>query len=740
MISTPTGYAPYADERHVSCLITVGERSFGPDDVKSISLKYSASITSEAQPGSELTFEVQNSASVSGFFEGLDAGTEIAVSLIVDGVSVNMGTFLYASISYKESDLMARVSARDMMIALGDVTTSDLGGWSTLSGAVSALLPDAAAEFAGTLGSTPVVRGYDETTSKREALRQLAQAACCSCWYTRDKKIRFASMATIGTWVATIDGDRLRSWDMLSMEDATGQVALTANVVEENFYYNDNQLVKNRDLGSATIPAKSVGYVRFSTPGEMLWVNGYDATDMTSAGYWSQLGVTLLENTIYGIKVKTPAGILWETDPWNFHIQGIEYGVTPTEYTSGTGTPVKSMTNPCVPSDRAAAVAAWIKRQLDRRARYTVDYRCDPSIEIGDVLEITDKIGTSSLVTVCGIEIEYDGGLKSTLTCVRKGDGKEPGDLSITPTSMSLDADTPSGTITVTRAGDGAISAVSSNTEVATVSMSGNIVTVTAAGRPGYATVTVSVAEGTYHLAPADAACTITSTQSNIAFADCTWAEIIAACQSKSIPDGWAVGDSKTMTINGTEYQVDIIGMNHDAYADGSGTAPLTLQLHNCCGTAYAWNNHAQTSNIKLWADCWFRAHDLPKILALMPSEVQAAIKNVTKKCKSSIDYDTTTTVTDGLFLLSYTEVAGNPNTMYPEPDEGSQYAYYAAGNSKVKKLTDSGAATAWWTRSPDYVIGYSETNYGAKTVTAAGTTGDNIATVKNGISPAWCF
>ncbi len=34
-----------------------------------------------------------------------------------------------------------------------------------------------------------------------------------------------------------------------------------------------------------------------------------------------------------------------------------------------------------------------------------------------------------------------------------------------------------------------------------------------------------------------------------------------------------AVGDSKTMNIGGTAYQVDIIGKNHDEYADGSGTA-----------------------------------------------------------------------------------------------------------------------------------------------------------------------
>lgn len=56
--------------------------------------------------------------------------------------------------------------------------------------------------------------------------------------------------------------------------------------------------------------------------------------------------------------------------------------------------------------------------------------------------------------------------------------GKAAGSLSISPTSMTLDTTTKSKTITVTRSGDGTISAVSGNTAAATVSVSGNTVTV----------------------------------------------------------------------------------------------------------------------------------------------------------------------------------------------------------------------------------------------------------------------
>lgn len=43
-------------------------------------------------------------------------------------------------------------------------------------------------------------------------------------------------------------------------------------------------------------------------------------------------------------------------------------------------------------------------------------------------------------------------------------------------------------------------------------------------------------------------------------FSNSSWAEIIAACHAGFVPDTWVVGDSKPMAINGTNYQIDIIG------------------------------------------------------------------------------------------------------------------------------------------------------------------------------------
>lgn len=85
---------------------------------------------------------------------------------------------------------------------------------------------------------------------------------------------------------------------------------------------------------------------------------------------------------------------------------------------------------------------------------------------------------------------------------------KAAGSLTLDKSTMALNNTTTFSTITVTRPGDGAISAQSSNPSVATVSVSENTVLVTSV-KDGNATVTVSVAEGTNHTAPEDKTCSV---------------------------------------------------------------------------------------------------------------------------------------------------------------------------------------------------------------------------------------
>ena len=178
-------------------------------------------------------------------------------------------------------------------------------------------------------------------------------------------------------------------------------------------------------------------------------------------------------------------------------------------------------------------------------------------------------------------------------------------------------------------------------------------------------------------------------------FGNNSWATIIAACQAKKIPTTWKVGDSCNMTINNKTYAIDIIGKNHDDYADGSGKAPLTFQLHDCYGETK--NMNSSDTNSGGWTSCAMRSTHLPAILSKMPTEVQNGIREVNKLTSAGNNSSTINTTADKLFLLSEVEIFGSVSAS--KSGEGTQYDYYKAGNSKVKK--QNGSASSWWERSP---------------------------------------
>ena len=211
-------------------------------------------------------------------------------------------------------------------------------------------------------------------------------------------------------------------------------------------------------------------------------------------------------------------------------------------------------------------------------------------------------------------------------------------------------------------------------------------------------------------------------------FADNDWSDIIAACHSGSVPSTWVVGNSKTMTINGASYQVDIIGKNHDTYAAG-GTAPLTFQLHDCYADTKAMNS--SDTNSGGWTSCAMRSTHLPVILSLMPTEVQNGIREVNKLTSAGNESSTINTTADKLFLLSEVEIFGS--TSYSAAGEGTQYDYYKAGNSKVKKR--NGSAAYWWERSPR-----ASNSAFFCLVGSNGNANDDIASNAYGVAFGFCF
>lgn len=214
-------------------------------------------------------------------------------------------------------------------------------------------------------------------------------------------------------------------------------------------------------------------------------------------------------------------------------------------------------------------------------------------------------------------------------------------------------------------------------------------------------------------------------------FANNTWEQIIEACHNNEVPDTWKVADQKPMTINGVDYQIDIIGKNHDDYSDGSGKAPLTFQLHDCYGETKNMNSSA--TNSRGWTSCAMRQTHLPAILALMPTEVQSGIREVNKLTSAGSYSANIDTTADKLFLLSEIEVFGS--VIRSLSGEGTRYDYYKEGNGIRAVKKQNGNAVYWWERSPN---GSDSAHFCCANASGGGYS--NYANFAYGVAFAFCF
>ena len=164
-----------------------------------------------------------------------------------------------------------------------------------------------------------------------------------------------------------------------------------------------------------------------------------------------------------------------------------------------------------------------------------------------------------------------------------------------------------------------------------------------------------------------------------------------------------SVGDSINIAINGTAYAFKVMGFNHDtltsstAYgsATATGKAGMTLQMADCLAGKAQMNS--SNTNSGGWENCAMRKSNMATYLSQLTSAWQNVIKQVNKLSSAGSQSTTIKTTADKLFLLSEVEIFGS--TSYSVSGEGTQYAYYKAGNSKVKNV--SGSALSWWERSP---------------------------------------
>jgi len=351
--------------------------------------------------------------------------------------------------------------------------------------------------------------------------------------------------------------------------------------------------------------------------------------------------------------------------------------------------------------------------------------------------------------------------------------GKAAGSLSLSPTSLTFNMDKKSGTIAITRAGDGKITVTSSNTSVATVSLSGTTVTVSSVNDTnGEATITVSVAEGTNYKAPANKTCKVTASFVSTTLNDNSWATIKAVSDANQGSNYWKVGDTKRITINGkvgnftfSNLSIDafILGFNHNSAKEGdkrihfaigkiNGTmvSLVDSQFGNEQTSAGYFHMNTSRTNSGGWKGSAMyktllgnsRTPTSPvanSLMAALPSDLRAVMKSVTKYTdntgNSSNVAANVTASTDYLTLLAEFEVQG-ARTYANQYEQNSQlqYEYFKSGNSKVAYRHSATSTTAWWwLRSARY-----NSSYHFCRVNTGGNASDYSASWSAGVLPGF--
>lgn len=349
--------------------------------------------------------------------------------------------------------------------------------------------------------------------------------------------------------------------------------------------------------------------------------------------------------------------------------------------------------------------------------------------------------------------------------------GKKAGSFTKDKTSIQITTNKKSDTITITREGTGAISASSNNTQVATTSVRGNVVTVTGV-KSGNCVITINVAADTNHTASASQTVNVSVSLISNTLNENSWADIKSVSDAGTGATYWNVGDYKNIQISGTVQGMSlnstvrafILGFNHNSGKEGSnrihfqiGKTTSGTDIAFCdsnyfnAGSSQGFRMNLSNTNSGGWNGSYGRttllgnsgtptAPPANSFMAALPADLRAVMKPVTKYTDNTGNASNTsgavTATTDYLFFLSEFEVQGvRSYANQYEQNYQAQYDYYKAGNSKVKYRHDeTGTAVYHWCRSAHY--NYS--NYFCFVYTDGGADYGN-ARYSSGLAPGFC-
>ena len=254
---------------------------------------------------------------------------------------------------------------------------------------------------------------------------------------------------------------------------------------------------------------------------------------------------------------------------------------------------------------------------------------------------------------------------------------------------------------------------------------------------------------------------------------DNSWEKIRGISDAGIGANYWSIGDRKEVTLNGTVGHLTlsnyttyafIIGFNHNQELEGtnrihfqlaktalSGGTDICLcdskynskvsetgyfSMNSSITSSGGWNSSQMRTNICGTSLTSYSG----TILAVIPAALRAVLKSVTKYTDNngggSTPASNVTATVDYFFLLSEFEIFGSISSANPnEANKQAQYAYYSAGNSKIKYKHDGTSTAAdGWSRSLDLALPGHFVGVAANAIIF-----HDLATYSLGFAPGFC-
>lgn len=335
--------------------------------------------------------------------------------------------------------------------------------------------------------------------------------------------------------------------------------------------------------------------------------------------------------------------------------------------------------------------------------------------------------------------------------------------VTLTYFSATITVTAPSGSTVTCSKGATSYQKTSTGTAVFTVTEAGTW-TVTATQGGQTATGTVNVTASTNY--------SITLSFVDDVLNNNDWDTISEVSSAGEAANYWSVGDRKQVTLNGTvgsctfsnySTYAFIIGFNHNSSREGSNKIHFQLaktalsggtdicftdSSYNSSGSSAAFRMNTSNTNSGGWEDSYMRnsicgtskTSTSGRFMGAIPSALRNALKSVTKYTDNTGNASTSssavTATTDYIFLLSEYEVFGSCSIANSnEASRQQQYAYYSAGNSKVKyRHTSTSSTASWWLRSANR-----NSSGGFASVYTSGAVGGYYAGTSLGVAPGFC-